>query len=401
VSSPDDLGFDLPPPARPSRARLAAALFAGLALLAAAFVMGWLPRHRAKAELVSESKAVGLGPLRVQIVRPSVRASDRELTLPGSVQALEETVIYSRSSGYVRSWKVDMGDTVAEGALLAEIDAPEVDQQLAQARAQLAQADASLVQAKANRVYARTTLDRTRELVNTGLASKQELDRADAQAQVDEATVTVAEANIRAQQANVSRFTQLQGFSRITAPFAGTINARSVERGALVSPTTPLFKISQTDTVRVFVQVPQNMAPGVAVGQPARVSSREYPGRAFEGKVARTSAALDPQSRTLTTEVRVPNPKRELLAGMYAQVALSLPTPHRVWELPAAAVITGASGVRVAVVGGDRRLHLAPVTIERDNGATIDIASGITEADQVVKLGGAELVEGREVEIAP
>ena len=183
------------------------------------------------------------------------------------------------------------------------------------------------------------------------------------------------------------------------APFAGRINSRTVERGALVSPTTAMFKISQTETMRVFVQVPQDVAPNVAAEQSAKVTVREYPGRTFEGKVARTSGALDPMSRTMNTEIRVPNPKNELLGGMYAQVALTLPSPHRVWELPATAVMTDAKGVRVAVVEGNK-LHLVPVTIERDNGATMEIATGLKEGDKVVKLGSSELVEGRLVEVA-
>jgi RND family efflux transporter MFP subunit len=397
----DDLGFDLPPPAAPSRARVAAGLLALLALLGAAFAVGWLPRHRARGELVAETRSAGEGTLRVQVVKPALKSSDRAFALPGSVQALEETVLYPRANGYVRSWKADIGDRVAEGAVLAEIDVPEVDQQLAQARAQLAQAEAGRVQAEANRAYSRAALDRNKGLVTEGLASKQELEKSEAQALVDVANVTVAEANVRAQQANVARLGQMQGFSRVVAPFAGTVNARSIERGALVSPTTPLFRISQTETVRVFVQVPQSVAPSVAVDQPARVTVREFPGRVFEGKVARSAAALDPQSRMMNTEVRVPNPKRELLAGMYAQVALTLPSPHQVWELPATAVMTDAKGVRVAVVGPDNRLRLVPVTIERDNGASIDISSGITDADRVVKLSSAELADGRVVEIVP
>jgi RND family efflux transporter MFP subunit len=397
----DELGFDLPPPARPGRARVAAASLALLALAGTAFAAGWLPRRRERRELAAEARGAASAAPRVQVVRPAPRASDRALALPGSVRPLEETTVYPRSSGYVRSWKVDLGDRVEAGALLAEIDAPEVDQQLAQAKAQLAQAEAGLLQAAANRAYARTTLERNRELLRSGLASKQELDKSDAEAQVADANVTVAEANVRAQQANVARFGQLQGFARVTAPFAGAVTARSVDRGALVSPTTPLFKISQTDPARVFVQVPQGVAPGVAPGLPAVVTVREFPGRAFAGTIARSAGALDPQSRTMTTEVRVPNPARELLAGMYAQVALTLPSPHRTWEMPATAVMVDAKGVRVAVVGEGDRLRLTPVTIERDNGPTVEVSSGVTEADRVVKLGNAELADGLAVDVAP
>jgi len=399
--SPDngDLGFDLPAPAKASPARLVLVLGGVAVVLVAAFAIGWLPRHQAKKDLEQEAKATADSILRVQLVVPKSKSSDRAMELPGSVMALEEATIYPRASGYLRTWKVDLGDKVAEGALLAEIDTPEVDQQLAQAKAELARAEASLVQARANKAYSQTTLDRMKDLAPKGVASQQELDKSNSQAQVDEANVDVAQANIEAQKANIRRLAQMQGFSRITAPFAGTITSRTVERGALVSPTTAMFKLSQAETVRVFVQVPQDVAPTVKVDQPAGVKVREYAGRTFEGKVARAAGALDPMSRTMNTEIRVPNPKSELLAGMYAQVSLTLPSPHRVWEVPATAVMTGAKGIHVAIVDGTK-IHLVPVTIERDNGATMELATGLEEGDKVVKLGSSELTEGRTVEIA-
>ena len=336
----------------------------------------------------------------MQVVTPKVKSSDRSLALPGSVQPLEETVVYPRSSGYVNKWVVDIGDKVVAGALLAEIDTPEIDQQLDQARAQLAQAQAGLVQSTANRDYSNTTLERYKKLTPQGVASQQELDQKQAQSLVDEANVKVAQAAIEAQQANVRRLTQMKSWGHITAPFAGTVNARTIERGALVSPTTPLFKISAVDPVRVFVQVPQDVAPSVRADVPAQVTVREYPGRAFEGKVARSAGSLDPATRTMNTEVRVPNPKGELFGGMYAQVALTLPSPHRVFEVPATAVMNDAKGLRIAIVTADSKLKLVPVVVERDTGPTIEIATGITETDRVVKLGDASLVDGRTVEVA-
>jgi membrane fusion protein, multidrug efflux system len=398
--SNDDLGFDLPPPARPSGARLALIVAVVVIALGGAFAVGFLPRYRAKKELATATETVQSAVLRVQVLSPKAKSSDRAMALPGSVQALQETTVYPRSSGYVRTWKADIGDTVKEGALLAEIDTPEIDQQLGQARAQLAQAVAGLTQAKANRGYARTNLDRVTELAPKGVTSQQELDKARSQSVVDDASVEVAEANVEAQKANIRRLTEMQSFSRVLAPFSGTVNFRSVERGMLVSPVTPLFKVSQSDTVRVFVQVPQGVATNITVGLPAHVTVREYGGRIFEGKVARSAGSLDPSSRTMNTEIRVPNEKHELIGGMYAQVALTLPSPHRVWELPATSVLTDAKGVRVAVID-DGKVHLVPVTIERDNGATMEIASGINDGDAIVKLASSELVEGRPVRVAP
>jgi RND family efflux transporter MFP subunit len=395
-----ELEFELPDAAKPSSTRVVAIGLVSLAVIGAAFVIGYLPRHKAKAELVAETKVESAGNLRVQVFTPKAKSSDRAMTLPASVQALEEAVIYPRASGYIKTWKVDIGDAVKEGQLLADIDTPEVEQQLAQAKAQLAQAEAALVQAKANKGYSETNLQRLSALAPKGVTSQQELEKAQAQSVVDLSSVEVAQANVEAQKANIGRIQQQLGFSRVTAPFAGTINQRNIERGTLVSTSTPLFRLSQTDTVRVFIQMPQDVAPSVKVDAPAQVSVREFPGRTFEGKVARTAAALDPSSRTMQTEIRVPNEKHELLAGMYAQVAVTLPSPHRVWELPATAVLTDAGGVRVAIVENGK-IHMSKVSVERDNGATMDISSGITDTDKIVKLGTAELFEGRAVDVVP
>jgi RND family efflux transporter MFP subunit len=396
----EDLGFDLPPPAKPSGPKVVAIGLGVVLVCGSAFVLGFLPRYHARTELAQSAKggAEGARP-RVDVFKPKAKQSDRAMTLPGNVQPIEETVIYPRSSGYLRSWKADIGDRVEEGALLAEIDTPEVDQQLAQARAQLAQAEAGLVQAKASVAYSDSTLQRFKALEPKGVVSQQEVEKGSADANVSKANVQVAEANVEAQKANIRRLSQLQSFARVVAPFAGIVNVRSAERGALVSPSTALFKLSQIDTVRVFVQVPQGVAPSVAVGVDAKVIVREFPGRTFDGKVARTAGALDPSARTMNTEVRVPNAKHELLAGMYAQVSLTLASPHRVWELPATAVMTDARGVRVAVVEGGT-IRTVPVTIERDNGPTIEIASGIEDGDAIVKLGSATLTDGLVVDVA-
>jgi len=321
--------------------------------------------------------------------------------LPGSVRALEETVIYPRSSGYVRKWHFDIGDKVKEGDLLAEIDTPEVDQQIAQARAQLSQAEAGLVLAKANASFSKQNVQRYQKLAPLGVASQEEFEKTRAQADVDEANVTVAEANVESQRANLNRLMQLKSFDRVIAPFSGTITERNVGRGALVTAgnSSPLFRISSADPARVFVQVPQDAAPGIIVGGGAKVKVREFPSRDFEGQLARAAGALDAATRTMTVEVRVPNPAGELLAGMYAEVALELKTSHRVFAVPATALLNDAKGLRVAVVGSDARIKWRPVVIERDTGATIEIARGIDESDRVVKLASAALEDDQRVEI--
>ena len=197
------------------------------------------------------------------------------------------------------------------------------------------------------------------------------------------------------------RLGQLKSFARVTAPFGGTITQRTIETGSLVTAgnATPLYKIAAMDPARVFVQVPQDVAVGVRADVPATVTLREYPGHKFEGKVTRAAGELDPASRTMNTEVRVPNPKGELIAGMYAQVALTLPSSHRVFAVPATALLNDAKGSRVVVVDAESKVHLVPVVVERDTGSSIEIASGIDGGTRVVKLASSELSEGKIVEV--
>lgn len=395
----DDLGFALPEPARLSRGRALVIGAVTVVVLGAAVVAGMLPRQKERAALEDSARAALP---RVLVVTPKPLASDRALALPGSVQSLEETTVYPRASGYVKRWLVDIGDKVEEGQVLAEIETPELDQEIEQARAQLAQSEAAIRQAQANRGFSKTVLDRAKQLEPAGLTSRQELEKSAAQAAVDDANVAVAEATNKSQQANMRRLAQIKSFARVTAPFAGRVVARTVERGALVTAgnATPLFRIASTDTVRVFVQVPQDVAPSVKVDAPAQVTVREYPGRTFDAKVTRSAGALDSQTRTMTVEVRVPNPKGELFSGMYAQVAFTASLPHRVFEVPGTALFSDGKGTRVAVVDDDGRIRMRPVTIERDTGPTLQLASGVDEGARVVKLASVELVEGAQVEVA-
>jgi RND family efflux transporter MFP subunit len=373
-----------------------------IALLGAVFAASYLPMRRDRQALAAGAQTHEVKTPRVELVTPAIASSQRSLVLPGSVRALEETVVYPRSTGYIRKWHFDIGDKVKEGDLLAEIDAPEIEQQIAQARAQLAQAESGLVLSKANAAFSKQNAERYEKLAPEGIASQQDFEKARAQADVDEANVTVARANIEAQRANLNRLMQLKSFDRVVAPFSGTITERNVDRGALVMAgnASPLFRISNTNPARVFVQVPQDAAPGINVGASAKVKVREFPGRDFEGQLARSAGALDSANRTMTIEVRVPNPEGQLLTGMYAEVALDLKTPHRVFTLPATAMLNDAKGLRVAVVGPDSRIKWQPVVLERDTGSTIEIAAGIAESDRVVKLASVALEDNQLVEVA-
>jgi membrane fusion protein, multidrug efflux system len=395
-TEPDDLGFSLPPPVRVSRI---AVLLVLAIIVGAAFVFGYLRQRKAHGDTPVVAQKAEIP--RVEVIKPVVLSSDRALTLPGTVRPLEETKIYARVTGYVRSWKVDIGDKVKEGQLLAEIDTPEVDAQLSQARAQLAVARAAVTQAKAQRDYSKSNTARTVGLADQQLVSKSQVEQQQAQASTDEAMLTSALANVAAQEANVRRLVDQQAFQKVVAPFSGTVTQRSVDRGALVREglTTPMFTVVATDPVRIFVDVPQSVATSVRTDTPATVTVRELPSRPFSGKVTRSTGVLDPDLHTMSTEIQVPNPDGALFAGMYVQVGIQLPVPHRVLELPATALYNDALGLRIATVDAQNKVHFAPITIERDTGATVQIATGLTGDERVIKIAVPSLVEGDSVEV--
>ena len=397
TTEPEDLGFPLPSPARGSRVGI---VVVAAIVIGGAFAFGYLRNRAAHGNVIAptaEAKAE-----RVEVITPKVLASDRALALPGTVRPLEETQIYARTTGYVRSWKVDLGDKVAAGQLLAEIDTPEIDAQLAQARAQLAVARAAVKQASAQRDFSKSNTSRFETLANQQLVSKAQVEQTQAQAATDEASVASATSSVAAAEANVRRLVELQAFARVVAPFAGTVTTRSVDRGALVreGSTTPMFTIVATDPVRIFVDVPQSIAPSVRPETPATITVREYGGRVFAGKVTRSAGALDPELHTMKTEIQVPNPDGALLPGMYVQAALTLAVPHHTLEIPATALYSDAQGLRVAVVDKAHKVHFAPITIERDTGATLQVATGLTGDERIIKIAVPSLLEGDAVEVA-
>jgi RND family efflux transporter MFP subunit len=401
-STKDEIGFELPKPASVSRGRAVLAAAAVAFVLGGAFFFAFLPNRRSRTALSDAAHTEHAALPRVDVVTPKEAGTSRTLRLPATIRPLEETVLYSRADGFVADWKVDIGDKVKADQVLAVLETPELDQQILQAKAQLAQAEASTKQAAANRDFSRSTLDRYKRLAAEGLSTQQDLDEKAAQAQVNLANVDVAAANVGTQKANLARLYKLKSFASVTAPFAGTVTARTVERGALVvaGNSAPLFKIAATDPVRVFVDVPQDMAPSVKIGEPASITVREFPGKVFEGRIARSTGALDQTTRTLSTEIRVPNPDGVLLTGMYVEASLTLPVPHRTFELPATAVSTGANGVRVQVVDGSGLVHFVPVVLDRDLGSTMHVASGLDGTERVLKLASAGLADGTRVEVA-
>jgi len=397
TQSNDDLGFELPAPVKSSRTRVVAVL---VAVVAIAFVIGYTQHHRGGGHAANLPAAEDSGALHVEVVKPKTLASDRALELPGTIKPLEETKLYPRTNGYVRRWLVDIGDKVKEGQLLAEIDTPELDAQISQARAQLASAQAAVKQAVANRDYARSSSNRYETLAQQQLISKSQVEQQQAAAATGDANLTAAQANVTAAEANLRRLTDSKSFASVTAPFAGTITTRTIDRGSLVTDngTTPMFTLVATDPIRVFIDVPQNVAPSVTPGTNAVVTVREYGGRQFVGKVTRAAGALDPELHTMQTEVQVPNTDGALLPGMFSTVAITLPVPHKVVEIPATALYSDAQGLRVATVDAQNKVHFLPITIERDTGATLWIATGLTGDERVIKIAVTTLAEGDLVE---
>src|SRR5467141_485558 len=403
----------------------------GLALLAGLLVIGVVPRLRQSAELVSASTAPDAGVVSVGVAPPKRADGPIDLVLPSNIQAIEETAIYARTSGYVRERYVDIGDRVAAGKALAQIDTPELDQELSQARAALAQtrsglaqarssftqaqanvnqARAGLEQSKANESFAGVTADRFGKLERDELVAHQDADEkrtahaaarattAVSQANVEamqanvgalDASVGAARASVAASDANVQRLGALQSFQRLEAPFAGIITMRGIDRGALItsgsgSGASPLFRIARIDTLRIFVNVPQTFVRSITPGQEAKVLVPEFPQRTFVGTIASTAGALDPTSRTLLTEVRLRNDDRALMPGMYAQVKFSVPPSDDVWVVPATAIVTRAAGPQVVAVRGDGTVKYVGVQLGRDLGPSVEVVSGLRGQERLV-----------------
>jgi membrane fusion protein (multidrug efflux system) len=362
------------------------------------FFAGYWPRHVAQQKLDSASSAQQHALPRVQVTTAVAIDAGRSLTLPGNFVANRQAFINARATGYVSRLSVDIGDRVRAGDVLAELDTPELDQQLAQARGTLQQKQAALEQAIANRDYAQQTAKRLDALL-PGITTRQEDDQAHAQVKVGEANVGAARADIAATNANVRELMQLVTFGRVLAPFAGRITQRNVDLGSLVvAGGQPLFQIEAVDPMRVFVKVPQPFALSVHEGETARISIRQLPAHAFDGRVTRTAGTLDPASRTLNTEIDVPNPNGQLLGGMFADVSIAVELQHRLVRVPASAVITDARGVHVATVDRSARIKLVAVQRGLDNGADIDLVDGLEGGERVLVNPGADVSDGIRVE---
>ena len=395
----------------PSAWTIAAIFIATTVLIAGAFLAGYIPLAKRNVVLRSEAQQQESALPRVEVIEVSRASPKSDLELPGDIQAITEAPILGRADGYLARRLVDIGDRVEAGQLLAEIAAPELDQQVSQAKAALQQAQAALEQARANQEQgkanlelARVTAERWKTLSTQGVVSRQDNDQYQANYQVQTANVQALEkaiaaqrSNIAAAEANLARLEELEGYRMVKAPFAGVVTVRNVDVGALVTAgSTLLFRIAQTGTLRTYVNVPQTNATFIRAGQPARLSISSSPGRSFSGTVVRTANALDPASRTLLVEVQVPNPNGALLPGMYAQVDLSDSRATVPLLVPADALIVRAEGTLVAVVRSDHRVHLQKIEPGRDYGDRLEVLGGLNEGDTIIPNPG-DLGEGAEV----
>jgi RND family efflux transporter MFP subunit len=378
-----------------------------------AFFAGYIPLRKQRAVIQSEAHEQEQALPRVEVIQVGRSSHNSELQLPGSIQAITEAPILARADGYILRRMVDIGDRVKAGQPVAEIEAPEMEEQVRQARANLQQAQAAVDQALANyqqgksdMELARITAQRWKSLSAQGIVSRQDNDQYQAQYESRAASLQSLEKAIAAQrggvvaaQANLARLEKMQSYQVVKAPFDGVITLRNVDAGTLVNAGgTLLFRIAQTATLRTYVNVPQSHANSVRPGQPARLSVSNLPGRQFTGVVARTANSLDPNSRTLLVEVHVPNADGALFPGMYAEVDLSSARAHPPLLVPSDALIAGAGGTSVAVIRPDHTVHLQKIEVGRDYGDRLEVVSGLQEGDMIVPNPGDVAREGLKVE---
>jgi RND family efflux transporter MFP subunit len=398
----------------PKRARTRTILMiasAFVALFVIALVVGSIYRLKRNHMLASEASKTANTPMRVYTIH-AVPAATFDWSLPATTQAIQDAVVYARVSGYLSKRYVDLGDVVKAGQLLAEIQSPELDQQLNQARANLQQSYKQLDLQKANMELARTTMERYKGADKENAVAKLTVDQSIAGYATAQAAVAAAEATVASNEANVRQFEAVTAFERVLAPFDGTISQRNVDIGALItagSPTnntsvaptsltgtaTGLFEVSQIDTLRVFVSVPQVVAQNVKIGMPAQIAARGSLATPVTATVTRTSNSLDPGTRTLLTEVDIPNSTHAMLPGAFVYVDFKVGPVGKRWNIPATALIFNGKGTQVMLVEPGNKLHLQKVVVGRDFGDTVDIQAGLKGDETIVEQPDVSLQEGQ------
>lgn len=324
------------------------------------------------------------------------------LTLPGETAAWYESIIYARVDGYVARWNSDIGDHVQKGQILATIETPELDAQLAAAQAKLKASQAVVVARQADSEFAKTTYQRWKDSPR-GVVSEQEREAKKAGYDSAVAQLNAAQAQVGLDRADVERYVALTQFKQVTAPYQGTITERRIDIGNLVTAgssanTTPLYRMVRDDPIRVFVDVPQSAAGDIKVDTPVQISASNIADRVFDGKVTRTAGAINSKTRTLRVEIDIPNLDHALVPGMYINSVFHVPTAGLV-QIPAAALVFRSGGPQVAIVDKDNKVNFNQVVITRDNGNTVEISSGVSSGDRVILNAGSQIDEGRTVEV--
>lgn len=373
-----DTGNNTTPP------RLGRWMLLTIVVLVVGLIAGLVPRLLHRSELAKDT--VELSTPTVDIISAKPGKASPTLILPAEVRPYVDAPIYARASGFLTNWSVDIGAHVEAGQVLAQIDTPELGQQLSGARAELLQAEAASSLAK-------VTADRWAALLKTSSVSEQENEEKQADLKLKLAAVDTAKANVH-------RLEDLTSFTRVTAPFTGTLTARLVDVGDLISSGKELFRLSDMSKLRVFVRVPQTATPSITTGVDAVLMVPELPARKFTAKVVRTSGAIDANSRTLLTELEVDNSKGEILSGSYAQVSFNDAKQNPALVLPATTLLFRAEGMQVGVVGKDNKVELRNITIGRDFGKTVEVAGGITAQDKIINNPADSLTSGMTVRIA-
>jgi RND family efflux transporter MFP subunit len=376
--------------ARGSAATRAIFLLFAVVVMAIIVIWGISSRRQANAQLALETRELAV-PI-VMVMHPKPGAPQQEIVLPGDIQPFTDAPIYARTNGYLKRWYADIGTRVKAGQLLAEIDTPEVDQQLQQARADLGTAEANLR-------LAEITAARYMDLMKTDSVAQQDVDNATGNLDARQAAAESARSNVK-------RLEQLQSFQKIYAPFDGILTARNTDIGALIDsgsgggPARELFHIAAVDRLRVFVNVPQIYSPHVRAGLPARLELTEFPGRHFEGMLVRNSGAIDNNTRTLLAEIDVNNPTGELKPGAYVEVHLKLPSSVTTFMLPINTVIFRSAGMQVATVKDGKTVALIPITPGRDFGKDLEVVAGLSGKEWVVLNPPDSLINGQAVRIS-
>ena len=388
----------------PGAGLITGVVIAFVLVLAALFLVGWLPSRHEEKKARAEAAARGSAMPVVQWLHPLDSTGEKAVSLPCDVTAYQQTAIYTRTNGYLKSWKFDIGQKVQKGDLMAVIETPEVAAQLAQSKATLEQNKANVARSQADLDLAKVTLQRYTDAQKTspGSVTQEDVDTRKSAVEDAEAALKQTQASVVQAEANVQQLQVTLDFDHVYAPFSGTVTSRNYDVGALLSPTVTdagkeIFDLAATDKLRVFVNVPQGYANNVKKGQNAYLEVRNFPGHRFEGTVSLTAGALDPNTRTLRVQIDFDNSNGQLFAGEYGEVSLPVTPQQAVTIIRSSSLVFNAAGTEVATLDNDDKVHIRTVTLGRDLGTELQVTNGLQATDRVILNPGEQTTEGAKV----